>query len=72
MFSLFLLLFEIVSAYGTVGLLLKYPKRETSLSAQFNLVLKLIIITMQVRGRYRGLPYTLDYAILLPCDVYQD
>lgn len=58
--------------YGTVGLLLKYLKRETSLSAQFNLVLKLIIITMQVRGRYRGLLYTLDYAILLLCDVHQD
>ncbi|GMG36617.1 unnamed protein product [Aspergillus oryzae var. brunneus] len=71
-FSLFPLLFEIVSAYGTVGLSLGYPKTETSLSAQFNPVSKLIIIAMQVRGRHRGLPHALDHAILLPCDVHQD
>lgn len=71
-FSLFPLLFEIVSAYGTVGLSLGYPKTETSLSAQFNPMSKLIIIAMQVRGRHRGLPHALDHAILLPCDVHQD
>jgi Trk-type K+ transport system membrane component len=71
-FSLFPLLFEIVSAYGTVGLSLGYPRTETSLSAQFNTVSKLIIIAMQVRGRHRGLPHSLDHAILLPCDVHQD
>ncbi|KAF7585618.1 low affinity potassium transporter [Aspergillus hancockii] len=71
-FALFPLLFEIVSAYGTVGLSLGYPRSETSLSAQFNPVSKLIIIAMQVRGRHRGLPHSLDHAILLPCDVHQD
>ncbi|KAF5856798.1 hypothetical protein ETB97_006726, partial [Aspergillus alliaceus] len=35
-FSLFPLLFEIVSAYGTVGLSLGYPATQTSLSAEFN------------------------------------
>ncbi|KAE8147235.1 cation transport protein-domain-containing protein [Aspergillus avenaceus] len=71
-FALFPLLFEIVSAYGTVGLSLGYPRTETSLSAQFNPVSKLIIIAMQVRGRHRGLPHALDHAILLPCDLHQD
>ncbi|KAE8353520.1 cation transport protein-domain-containing protein [Aspergillus coremiiformis] len=71
-FSLFPLLFEIVSAYGTVGLSLGYPRTETSLSAQFNPASKLIIIAMQVRGRHRGLPHALDHAILLPCDVHQE
>ncbi|PLB48932.1 hypothetical protein P170DRAFT_446719 [Aspergillus steynii IBT 23096] len=70
-FSLFPILFEIVSAYGTVGLSLGYPGTETSLCAEFNTVSKLIVIAMQVRGRHRGLPHALDHAILLPCEVHQ-
>ena len=67
-FTLFSILFEIVSAYGTVGLSLGYPNVDTSFSAQFSVVSKLIIIAMMVRGRHRGLPYELDRAILLPSD----
>ncbi|KAI9042116.1 potassium transporter [Aspergillus affinis] len=70
-FSLFPILFEIVSAYGTVGLSLGYPGTQTSLCAEFNTVSKLIVIAMQVRGRHRGLPHSLDHAILLPCEVPQ-
>ena len=70
-FSLFPILFEIVSAYGTVGLSLGYPRTQTSLCAEFNTVSKLIVIAMQVRGRHRGLPHALDHAILLPCEVHQ-
>lgn len=69
-FSLFPILFEIVSSYGTVGLSLGYPGTETSLCAEFNTVSKLIVIAMQVRGRHRGLPHALDHAILLPCEVH--
>ncbi|RHZ61552.1 potassium transporter [Aspergillus thermomutatus] len=71
-FSLFSVLFEIVSAYGTVGLSLGYPETETSLCAQFNWVSKLVIVAMQLRGRHRGLPHALDHAILLPCESHQD
>ncbi|KAF7117454.1 hypothetical protein CNMCM5793_006399 [Aspergillus hiratsukae] len=71
-FSLFPALFEIVSAYGTVGLALGYPETETSLCAQFSWVSKLAIVAMQLRGRHRGLPYALDHAILLPCESRQD
>lgn len=67
-FTLFSCLFEIVSAYGTVGLSLGYPNVDTSFSGQFNVVSKLVIIAMQIRGRHRGLPYELDRAILLPSD----
>ncbi|KAL2040761.1 hypothetical protein N7G274_006740 [Stereocaulon virgatum] len=67
-FTLFSVLFEIVSAYGTVGLSLGYPNIDTSLSAEFNVISKLVIIAMQIRGRHRGLPYELDRAILLPGD----
>ena len=67
-FTLFSVLFEIVSAYGTVGLSLGYPNFDTSFSGQFGVVSKLVIIAMQIRGRHRGLPYQLDRAVLLPSD----
>ncbi|KAL6155117.1 low affinity potassium transporter [Exserohilum turcicum] len=67
-FSLFSVLFEIVSAYGTVGLSQGFPNTNTSFSAQFKPLSKLIIIAMQIRGRHRGLPYALDRAILLPSE----
>ena len=67
-FSLFNCLFEIVSAYGTVGLSLGYPTINASFSAEFAVLSKLVIIAMQIRGRHRGLPYELDRAILLPSE----
>jgi Trk-type K+ transport system membrane component len=67
-FSLFSVLFEIVSAYGTVGLSLGFPGVNTSFSGQFKPLSKLIMIAMQIRGRHRGLPYALDRAILLPSE----
>ncbi|TKA29438.1 hypothetical protein B0A50_03450 [Salinomyces thailandicus] len=67
-FTMFSVLFEIVSAYGTVGLSLGYPTANTSFSGQFHVLSKLVIIAMMLRGRHRGLPYALDRAILLPGD----
>ncbi|OCL02181.1 high affinity potassium transport protein [Glonium stellatum] len=67
-FTLFSVLFEIVSAYGTVGLSLGYPGINASFSAEFKVLSKLIMILMQIRGRHRGLPYALDRAILLPSE----
>ena len=67
-FTLFSVLFEIVSAYGTVGLSLGYPNIDASFSAEFKVISKLVIIAMQIRGRHRGLPYELDRAIMLPSD----
>ena len=67
-FSVFACLFEIVSAYGTVGLSLGYPTNDMSLSAEFGVVSKLVIVAMMLRGRHRGLPYDLDRAVLLPSE----
>jgi hypothetical protein len=67
-FTMFSVLFEVVSAYGTVGLSLGYPTVNASLSSQFGVLAKLVIIAMQIRGRHRGLPYELDRAILLPSE----
>lgn len=65
-FSIFAVLFEIVSAYGTVGMSMGYPGVDCSLSGEFNVISKLVIIAMMIRGRHRGLPYTIDRAIMLP------
>jgi hypothetical protein len=67
-FTMFAVLFEIVSAYGTVGLSLGYTGINASFSAEFGVIAKLVIIAMQIRGRHRGLPYELDRAILLPSE----
>ena len=71
-FTLFSVLFEIVSAYGTVGLSLGFPNTNASFSAQFKVLSKLVIIAMQIRGRHRGLPYELDRAVLLPSESLHD
>lgn len=62
------ILFEIVSAYGTVGLSLGYPNTNTSFCAQFNTISKAVIIIVLYRGRHRGLPYDMDRAIILPSE----
>ncbi|RAK90616.1 potassium transport protein TRK1/TRK2 [Aspergillus costaricaensis CBS 115574] len=67
-FQVWSVLFEVVSAYGTVGLSLGYPGVNASFSSQFQVLSKLVIIAMQIRGRHRGLPYALDRAILLPSE----
>lgn len=65
-FSVFSVFFEVVSAYGNVGLSLGHPAVMTSLSGQFSVFGKLVICAMMIRGRHRGLPYALDRAIMLP------
>lgn len=67
-FQLWSVLFEVISAYGTVGLSMGYPGINTSFVGEFQVISKLVIIAMQVRGRHRGLPYSLDRAILLPSE----
>ncbi|KAG5518705.1 hypothetical protein PMAC_002674 [Pneumocystis sp. 'macacae'] len=52
-FSVFSVLFEIISAYCTVGLSFGSPDINSSFSSKFSLV---------------GLPYTLDRAVILPTE----
>ena len=65
-FTIFGVLFEMISAYGTVGLSLGYIRTVTSLSAQFSVVSKLVIIATMIAGRHRGLPFAVDSAVYLP------
>ncbi|GJE92662.1 TrkH-domain-containing protein [Phanerochaete sordida] len=65
-FNVFAILFEVVSAYGTVGLSLGIPTANYSLSGTFHILSKLIVCAVMLRGRHRGLPVALDRAVLLP------
>ncbi|KAI0718158.1 TrkH-domain-containing protein [Cerioporus squamosus] len=67
-FNIFALIFEIVSAYGTVGLSLGIPGLNYSLSGGMHTLSRLIIIVVMLRGRHRGLPVALDRAVLMPSE----
>ncbi|KAF8346023.1 cation transport protein-domain-containing protein [Amanita rubescens] len=67
-FNIFNILFEIVSAYGTVGLSTGVPSANYSLSGAFRPSSKLIICVVMLRGRHRGLPVAIDRAVLLPSE----
>ncbi|SPO06536.1 related to potassium transporter TRK-1 [Cephalotrichum gorgonifer] len=68
-FSVFAVLFEVVSAYGNVGLSLGGPSGSVSMSGHYMPFSKVVICAMMIRGRHRGLPYALDRAITLPTDI---
>lgn len=65
-FSVFSVLFEVVSAYANVGLSLGTNTTLTSLSGNFHTGGKLVICAMMIRGRHRGLPEAVDRAVMLP------
>ena len=61
--------FELASAYGTVGLSLGGTDTHYSLSGSLHPLSKLVIIAVMLRGRHRGLPAAIDRAIMLPYDL---
>ncbi|KAK7036416.1 hypothetical protein VNI00_011613 [Paramarasmius palmivorus] len=65
-FNIFNIIFEIVSAYGTVGLSLGAPSVNYSFSGTFRPLSKLILCVVMLRGRHRGLPVAIDRAVMLP------
>ncbi|PKI85887.1 Trk1p [Malassezia vespertilionis] len=67
--SIFTVIYELVSAYGTVGISTGSPPRSASLSADFTVVSKLVVCAVMLRGRHRGLPGAIDRAILLPSEI---
>ncbi|KAJ8516990.1 hypothetical protein ONZ45_g5757 [Pleurotus djamor] len=68
-FDLFRVLFELVSAFGGIGLTLGVPYDNFSFCGAMKPLSKLIIIVIMVRGRHRGLPLAVDRAIMLPTEL---
>ncbi|PPQ87456.1 hypothetical protein CVT25_008192 [Psilocybe cyanescens] len=67
-FNIFRIIFELVSAYGTVGLSLGIPNQNYSFVGAMHTLSKLIICLVMLRGRHRGLPVAIDRAIMLPSE----
>jgi hypothetical protein len=60
--TLFRLIWEIVSAYGTVGTSLSLPTDVASFSGGLNAFGKMVIVAIMIAGRHRGMPHSLDAA----------
>lgn len=67
-YSTFNILFEVVSAYGTVGISTGLPGVAYSFSGGLYTGSKLVLCLVMLRGRHRGLPVALDRAVRLPGD----
>ncbi|KAJ3993863.1 cation transport protein-domain-containing protein [Lentinula boryana] len=67
-FNIFNIVFELTSAYGTVGLSLGIPTENYSFSGAFRPLSKLIVCLVMIRGRHRGLPVAIDRAVMLPSE----
>ena len=65
-YSVFNILFEVVSAYGCVGISVGLPNVAYSFSGGWHVLSKLILCAVMIRGRHRGLPVAIDRAVLLP------
>ncbi|KAJ4168897.1 hypothetical protein NW754_010828 [Fusarium falciforme] len=67
-YSVFNILFEVVSAYGCVGVSVGLPDADYSFSGGWHAASKVILCAVMLRGRHRGLPEAIDRAILLPSE----
>lgn len=65
-YSVFNILFEVVSAYANIGLSIGLPTAAFSFSGGLHDWSKLVMILVMLRGRHRGLPVALDRAVRLP------
>lgn len=67
-FATFNIVFEVVSAYGCVGVSVGYPGKNYSFCGAWHTISKLILAAVALRGRHRGLPVAIDKAIMLPSE----
>ncbi|KAI5298011.1 hypothetical protein KEM55_003930 [Ascosphaera atra] len=65
-YSVFNIIFELISGYGCVGVSTGLPGKNYSFSGGWHTLSKLIICAVMIRGRHRGLPAAIDRAICLP------
>ncbi|KAI9724663.1 MAG: hypothetical protein M1828_003532 [Chrysothrix sp. TS-e1954] len=64
-FSVFNVIFEVVSAYATVGLSVGANGQDYSFCGSWHTLSKLIMVGVMLRGRHRGLPVAIDRAVQL-------
>lgn len=64
--SVFGVIFELISAYGTVGMSFGASKKPASLVGDMTVLSKLVIVAVMIRGRHCNLPTAVDRAVMLP------
>lgn len=67
-YSVFNVIFEVISAYGCVGISVGLPDAAYSFCGGWHTLSKLILCAVMIRGRHRGLPVAIDRAVLLPSE----
>jgi len=67
-FSVFNVIFEVVSGYGCVGISVGLPDEAYSFCGAWHVLSKLVLCAVMMRGRHRGLPVAIDKAVLLPAE----
>ncbi|MCJ1381680.1 hypothetical protein MMC17_004791 [Xylographa soralifera] len=65
-FSIWSVIFDTVSAFGTVGLSTGVPYDNYSFCGAWFAASKVVLMAVMLRGRHRGLPMAIDRAVLLP------
>lgn len=65
-FSVFNILFEVMSGYGCVGISTGMKGQNYSFSGGWRTASKVVLCGVMIRGRHRGLPVALDRAVRLP------
>ncbi|KAI1392639.1 TrkH-domain-containing protein [Hypoxylon trugodes] len=65
-YSVFNILFEIVSGYTNIGISIGLPDQSYCFSGGMYTGSKILMILVMLRGRHRGLPVALDRAVRLP------
>ena len=61
-----LTVFELVSAYGNIGLSIGLPNANYSTCGAFHPLSKVILCLVMIRGQQQGLPVAIDHAVMLP------
>ncbi|KAI6163433.1 cation transport protein-domain-containing protein [Pisolithus thermaeus] len=67
-FNIFTIIFELVSAYCSVGLSLGVPNQNHSFSGSLRPLSKLVVALVMLLGRHSGLPVAIDRAVMLPSE----
>lgn len=71
-YSVFNIMFEVVSGYTNIGLSLGLPNQAYSFSGGLYTGSKVVMVLVMIRGRHRGLPVALDRAVRLPKEQLDD
>ncbi|MCJ1471866.1 hypothetical protein MMC13_000507 [Lambiella insularis] len=65
-FSIWNVIFDTVSAFGTVSISTGAPYDNYSFCGAWFSLSKVILMAVMIRGRHRSLPMAIDHAVLLP------